>query len=323
MFGALVRHVKGRAVLAILPFAAHALLACGGVEVPVHDGYREGQERGWKKPKVLDFDEDFEIEDDGELSYPKRRRARWMAVNLPDDGELQITVETTPTGLAAEAAELEEENDPFNIAFEVLDERFKILERADREADDASDRKRSRTVSKLLKGRYLLHLYLEKRLDEAEYTLRIKYNRVAIDPETDFPAQVAFIEPLPVVPAFDDSPEGGGRRCKGSKCGKRPKPDKDPVANNNKPPGDVPAGQITARIIGVRQASSGTTITISVGSNDGVNQGWKGQVITTKGQAIPGGSFKISKVTARTSTATVSASPDAVTGAKRVSISPP
>ena len=301
-------------------------MACGGVDVPLHNGYRKNNNKSWKKPKKLEFDEDFETEADGELSYLKRRRARWFAVEIPEDGELEVLLEVAPLGLAAEAAEYEDEEDPFDVAFEVYSgESYKMLERADNEADDAGDRKRSRKVTGLLRGRYLIHVYLQRRLDESEYNLRVKYNRAVVEVDTDFPRQVAYVEPLPVVPAFDDAPEGG-KRCKSPKCrkkpkGKRPKNGKKPDRSS----GDVPAGAITAKIIGVRQASSGGThITINVGNNRGIEKGWKGRVITGKGKSIPGGSFTIKKVAARTATATVrGASPDSVSGAQRVRISPP
>lgn len=314
-------------VLIATVFAASCLTACGGVDVPLHDGYRSKKSKPWKKPKMLEFDEDFEAEKDGELSYLKRRRASWFAVDLPADGEVEVRIDVSPLGLAAEAAEFEDDEDPFDVAFEVYDENFRLLERADRDADDAGDRQRSRTVAKLLKGRYLIHIFLQRRLDEAEFNLRVKYNRAAVELETDFPVQVAFVEPLPVVPIVDDAPEGK-KRCRGKKCGKkRPrngkKPDKG-SKNDNGGAQDVPAGAISAKIIGVRQASNGGThITINVGSGRQVERGWKGQVVTSKGKAIPGGRFKIKKVQARTSTATVEASPDSVSGARRVRISPP
>ncbi|MEM9487548.1 MAG: hypothetical protein AAGC55_00320 [Myxococcota bacterium] len=303
--------------------AACALLACGGVDVPEHNGYR-GKSRAWEKPKVLSFDEDQEAEAEGELSYPKRRRARWFAVELPDDGDLEVQVEALPLRYAAENTEFEDEDDPFDVAFEVYNTDYKMLIRADREDTDAGDDRRSRNLPGLAKGRYLIHLYLQRRLDEAEYFLRLKYEAGAADIETDFPTQVAFIEPLPVVPAFDDAPDRIGRRPTGKRPrpnGKRPPPDKKP----QKDPNAVPSGTISARIIGVRQASNGGThITIDVGSSRGVKRGWKGKVVTKKGRSIPGGSFTIKKVNARTSTATVGgASPDSVTGAQRVRLTVP
>ena len=297
------------------------------MNIPTHDGYRSKRTKGWKKPKVLEFDEDFEAETDGELSYPKRRRARWYAVDLPGDGVIEVQLEASQLGVTGEEEEFEEdEEDPFDVAFEIYDKNYKRLLRADRDDNDAGDRKRNRTVSGLLKDRYLVDLYLQRRLDEAEFVLQIKYRRGTVDMETDFPAQVAFVEGLPIVPAFDDAPESAGR-CRGRNCN-RPKNGKKPGRVSGKPrkkpAAAAPAGTISARIIGVRQATrGGTHITIDVGTSRGVSRGWKGRVVTTKGKGIPGGSFTISRVSARTATATVGASPDAVSGAKRVRISPP
>jgi hypothetical protein len=294
-----------------------ATAACGGTPIPDHDGYR-GTATGWKRPTPLVLDEDLEAEDDTELSYPERRRSRWYEVTLPQDGSLTLQVSYTPLSGESEAddgLEFEEEDEsdeiPFDVAFELYDENYRRLLRADYEDDDAGERKRNRVVSNLPKGRYLIHLYVHRRLDRAECTLFVQLKPGVADVETDFPRQVAFVPALPVVPLFDDAPPPR-KRTRGS----RPR--------SNKPEDDdKSAGSLAGRIIGVRGSAGGTTITINRGKSHGVATGWKGEVVHESGKAIPNGTFTITEVKDTRSTATVKATADSVNEARHVRLRAP
>src|SRR5437764_9043120 len=87
--------------------------ACGGVQVPQHDGYKSDKVKPWKKPKVLKLDDKGEAKDDGDLSYPDRRRAKWLAIDTPAYGELDVQLDITPPGDTA--------GEDFDLALEVLD----------------------------------------------------------------------------------------------------------------------------------------------------------------------------------------------------------
>jgi hypothetical protein len=57
---------------------------------------------------------------------------------------------------------------------------------------------------------------------------------------------------------------------------------------------------VTARIINVQTTGSGEAIiTVNRGSDKGVAEGWKGQVVGGSGQAVNGGSFTVIRVTKR------------------------
>lgn len=302
-------------------------LGCGGRQVPEHDGYRDRWVIGWKKPQVLELDEDFESENDGELSYPKRKRVRWFAVDLPEDGTLEVSLAAAPLGQQQGEAELEDEEDPFDVGVEVYSQGFKLLARSDRESDSAGERQKTLAVNGLLKGRYLVHLYVQRRLDEAEYTLRVKFKRGSAEAETDFPTHVQFVGDLPVVPVLDDSPEPEPvkPRCRGSKCGRKkpdPKPEEKPepseVATTTTP------DAMSARIVQVRAlASGGTSIVLNKGEAQGVQAGWTGVVVTKTGAPLPDGEFTISSVKANSSSAQVKISPDAVKQSARVKLKKP
>jgi hypothetical protein len=237
-------------------------------------------------------------------------------VELPDDGKLEVQLMAAPLGLQPGETELVDVEDPFDVGMEIYDESYKVLVRADRDDEDVGERSKSRTVEQVRRGRYLIHLFLQRRLDEAEFTLRVKLNRGSLEAQTDFPRSVAFVDALPVVPAFDDSPEPERPRCRGSKCGSKPadKPADKPKDVKTTPTASTPAaGSMQVKIVVVRGMSSGgTEITLNRGSSQGVAAGWTGKVVTKSGVAIDGGSFTILSVKTTTSSARVSLSQDAV-----------
>ena len=320
------RSMNGSVALGVSAlFAMSALFACGGPQVPDHDGYRSKWKKRWEKPKKLELDEDLEAEIDGELSYPKRKRVRWFMVELPEDGELKIDLQSSPLGAAAEEDD-EDAEDPFDVGFELYNASYKQLLRADQAEDDAGDRKKTRTAYELLAGEYLIHVYLQRRIDEAEYTLRVKFQRGSVEPQTNFPKEVAFIENLAVVPAIDDAPPPPKPKpkCRGRKCKRKKKRTRKRDKENPEPAAEPATGSMKAKITVVRaQGSGGTEITLNRGSNHGVAKGWKGKLVTKKGKAIPGGSFKIRSVKTNSSKAKVSVSADAVKQAGRARLEAP
>ena len=65
-----------------------AVTACGGPQIPTHNGYKPKEAKPWKKPKALKFDDKGEAKAEGDLSYPDMRRARWYELSLPSSGQL-------------------------------------------------------------------------------------------------------------------------------------------------------------------------------------------------------------------------------------------
>jgi hypothetical protein len=284
-----------------------ALAACGGPDVPAHSGYKSTKLKPWRNPAVLQLDEGGEAEVDDAVNYPKRNRARWYAIDLPAGGELEVQVSV---------ASLSDDRD-VDLAFEVLNEGYELLVSADRDEDDAGDDQKTRTLKELPAGRYYIHVYAQRRLDEADFTLQVAYRPgAAAVQESNFPAAVAFVGALPDVPAVDDSPAPRPpppKKCKGSKCKKRPPPEEPPAVK-----------AMRARVAGiVKVTAGGTQIRIDRGSQQGIGVGWKGTVVTREGAAIPGGSFDVSRVTSAESFGTVKATADAVTQAKYVRLRPP
>jgi hypothetical protein len=195
------------------------------------------------------------------------------------------------------------------VAFEVLDQAYTVLSKADREEDDAGADEKKRTLYELQPGRYYVHVYLHGRFDEADFTLRLAFRSAEV--AAPGVANVRFPGPLPEVGESDDAPAPAPRpKCVGKACKKK---DDAPA----------PAPAMVGRISGIKTSGSGTAIKIDRGSSDGVAVGWRGQVTTKDGKSIPGGSFEVSRVSPRESHATVKASSDAVTAAKYVRLRAP
>lgn len=290
-------------VLVPVALLAAAAAACGGPKVPMHSGYKSDASKPWKKPKVLAFDEKNEAAADGDLSYRDYRRARWYAVDLPANGELTIKADITPPG--------ESVNDDFDLALEVLDPGFRVISKSDKEEADAGELAKAKTLVDLVPGRYLIHLYLQGRMDTAEFSLRVSYKRTApAAVKTSFPSEVEFVPPLALVPPKDDTP-ANYRPEKPTTVRTttivRPKP-KEP----DKPKVEL----ITARITAIVVVNNKTQITIGRGTNTKAANGMK---VKVNGLGL----FEVTDCTETRCKALIPATPDQVrSGGENVTLMP-
>lgn len=273
--------------------------ACGGPQVPTHAGYKNEKAKPWKKPKVLQLDDKLEAKTDGELSYPGMTRARWFAIDLPANGELTLRLEITPPGEAT--------NEDFDLALEVLDPGFRVISKSDLEESDAGELTKTKTLLDLVPGRYLVHLYLQGRMDSADYILRASFRRTAAaEVKSNFPAEVDFVPQLPMVAITDDTPAGYKPKSttvvKVIPRGPRPpKEEKKPVVS-----------AIGARIINVSVGAEGTRLTIGRGteSEPPVSDGMSGAIT-----GIAGSSFKLQGCGPRACIGVVKVTPDQIKAA--------
>ena len=267
-----------------------AVAACGGQQIPQHNGYRETTTKPWKKFKTLKFDEKGESKTDGDLSYPDRRRAAWFGIDLAAPSNLTIRLDITPPGDAV--------NDDFDLGLEVLDPANRPVVRKDAEEGDSQhDLNKTADLKDLPPGHYLLHLYLQGRLDSAEYTIHASLKSAAsAEVKSDFPSQVAFVGPLAMVPVTDDTPKNY-----------KP-PTTTPVVVTHHhgaappppPKTPPPAASVSARIIAVSAGSSGTTITVARGTAAGAHNGETGKVV-----GVSGASFSLANCNERACQATL------------------
>lgn len=287
-------------LLLSLGFAA---TACGP-RAPAHNGYRPNRIEPWTKAKKLEWSDDLETEVDDKVSYPDRRRARWYEVELPHYGELELKLSSTQLG---------EPKPDFDLAFEVLNASGRVLARAGVEEDDAGEETKERTITEMPAGVYLVHVYAQERTDAAEFNLQIAFKRLPPPDTSTFPDEVPYVGALAAVPPVDDAPPPVTRR--------RRRRDRPPRRD---PQPEQPAVKaLKVRIANITARGGRTAIRIAAGKNRGVAVGWSGSVVTRGGKSISNGGFKVTKVTATESYASVRASADAVNAAKYVRLRPP
>lgn len=283
----------------IVPIVVCAFAACGGVKIPTHSGYKSEKVKPWKKPKNLKLNDKLEAKSDGDLSYPEMRRAKWYAIDVPSHGELDIRLEITPPGDAT--------NEDFDLAMEILDPGFRVIAKSDLDEGDAYELTKTKTLYDLAPGRYLIHLYLQGRLDSADYDLRAAFKASApAEVKSDFPAQVGFVPALPMVPLDDDTPKGYRPQTQVTKVIRR-----GGGRKTVRPVEAPPPATVSARIIGLSVVSGGTEITLGrgTGSTPPATDGMKAKV-----KGVPG-VVTIGNCSERTCKAKVSATPDQITKA--------
>lgn len=291
-----------RWIVSLSIVAMVALIACGGPQVPTHNGYKPKEAKPWKKPKTIKLDDKMEGKAESEVSYADMRRAKWFQVDLPSNGQLSLQLEITPPGDAV--------NDDFDLAMEVLDPSFRVVSKSDLEDEDAHELNKKKTLVDLLPGKYLVHIFLQGRTDSAEFTLRTAFKAtVAAEAKTNFPADVPFVPTLPLVLLQDDTPKQYRPTVfvlthrPGPKAPKPAKPEAPVLAT------------VSARIIGIQVVAGGTAITIGRGLRSRATNGMTG--------AIPGiGPFTLGNCNDNTCTAIVKATPDQLKSVNSVTLNP-
>jgi hypothetical protein len=267
------------------------LLACGGPQIPTHNGYKAKEAKPWKKPKALKLDDKKEAKIDGDLSYPDMRRARWFEVTLPSNGQLSLALEITPPGDAV--------NEEFDLGMEVFDPSLRVISKSELEDEDAHELAKKKTLVDLAPGKYLIHLFLQGRMDSADFVLRAQFKATqAAEVKTNFPSEVPFVPVLAMVPLQDDTPRNYRPQTQAVvKVIKKP---------NAPPPPPPPAATVSARIIAVQVVAGGTLITVGRGKSSGASDGMKAKINGISG------AFTIGSCNDRTCTATVAATPDQI-----------
>jgi len=266
------------------------VMACGGPDIPTHNGYKPKETKPWKKPKPIKFDDKMEAKVDGDVSYPEMRRARWFQVDLPQNGQLSLQLEITPPGDAV--------NDDFDLALEVLDPSFRVISKSDLEDEDAHELNKKKTLVDLAPGKYLIHVYLEGRMDSADFVLRAGFKPTnPAEARTSFPNEVPFVPSLALVPIQDDTPY--------RPVATGPRKPREP-----RPPPPPPVGEkISAHVIAIQVVAKGTLITVDRGTDAKVSEQMK---VSLAGIS---GSFQINKCGPRTCTAVITATPDQIKAA--------
>ncbi|MEZ4358697.1 MAG: hypothetical protein R3B48_00840 [Kofleriaceae bacterium] len=277
--------LRGSTVVWLLMLAVlGALLVPGcGPSIPGHNGYRSGKQSPWRNPKAIKLNDENEGKADGELDYLSQRRAKWYAIDLPSPGDLQVTVEANPANDTGE----------FDLGMEILGAGNRVLAKGDLEDDDAHELTKSRALPGLETGRYLLHLWLQGRLDNSDYEVKVKFTPKASEVASDFPAQVVYLPPLALVPVIDDTPERPRGKPVVRRTPRKPREPRETVVES-------PSTRVPAKVLRATMSDKATKVVLSAGSDAGVANGWRGVV-----SGVQGASFTVSNVTQRTCTAVI------------------
>ncbi len=275
---------------------ATILSACGGgAGSAVKTGYAEGETTPWEHPSKLSLNDTLEASAEGELSFPKDKRARWYVVDLPAPGKITARLSLEPQAKGSD------------VGMEILDAGFNVNVEGQND-DDLGQMKKAREYKDARQGKSYIHLYTLGRNDAVAYTLRIHFDpkpqaareapvEVASADHTTFPWTVPNLPALPPV-------RGGG----GGGKPEPPPPPPDPNAGFN---------LVRATIVEFSDTGNGVRIIMNKGTNASLDAGIDGDV-TAGGKPLQSGHFKIKSCHADECEAVVRATMDQIQANRNV-----
>lgn len=289
---------------------ALGLGACGGIKVPLHSGYKGKSQKPWEKAKEIKLGPDFAGKVSTDLDYGSYKRARWFWVRLPGPGDLSIEMEVVPGGTPVESED--DEGEDMDVAIELFDPAFNIIARSDLEAEDAHSLKKTLEKKQLEADRYLVHVYLQGRLDAADVELKVGFARGEAVWKSDFPNQVDFVPQIAAVPVFDDAPQKAPPKPPRN----GPRPPRPPTPTPTTPTAPASGQLVQASITDTQADASGNVrIVIGGGTGDGLSDGLTGTVA-----GVPRSGFKLTGCSASTCKAVVKGNVDDIRNSGAVNI---
>src|SRR5687768_16963027 len=131
-----------RVLAACVSVSLSLCVAACGPKVPQHNGYKT--KSPWKKAKPIKLDDKLQGTAKGELDYADYKRAKWLYVDVPENGDLSLSLAFTPTDDAGDATVAMEVLDPvWNVISEDEDaplvEPEKTIDDDDEDEDDEDD----------------------------------------------------------------------------------------------------------------------------------------------------------------------------------------
>ena len=277
--------------------------------VPQHSN--SGKDYRYKGAKKITLD-GGEARVKGIVTYPGGDRVDWKVFEIPEgkQGDVKFRLSWKPA------------RPGLDLAFAVYDQYFTQLDHA--RPSRAAKRSKRMRLRGLVAGKYYVQIYAPKRRDAGRYTLSIRFRerRAVVLPSlaelagqiADPPILPAVIEPVVKTPEelAAEEEERKRREEEAAQLAAEKAAESDRLAALRKP--------IYARVRRTQQASGGgVIITINAGRNKGVDKSWAGTLLRGKSKrALPDGTFKIIRVTARACVAKVQLSMDQVQANPRV-----
>ena len=128
------------------------------------DAMRRPHDSPWTKASSLRLNDNLEAMAEGELSFPKGRRGRWYAVDLPAPGKITARVSTETTVKGAD------------VGMEILDAGFNVNAEGQND-DDIGQAKKSREYKDARQGKSYVHIYTLGSADDCGSTRFIASTR--------------------------------------------------------------------------------------------------------------------------------------------------
>lgn len=295
-----------------LSVAGLLLFVTAGCARNVAQHANSGKDYRYKGAKKVEL-EDGEARVRDIVTYPGGDRVDWKVVELPEgkQGTLRVKLRWRPP------------RPGMDLAFDIYDEWFDRVARV--KPSKRGDKRSKQVKLKNAAGKYYIHIYAPRRMDAGRYTLnlRFKESKQGALPSADELA--GLIEDPPVLPAVSPPKEKTQEELAAEEEARKAAEEQARLdaeqreadlarqAELNKP--------IYSRITRTQRSSSGVIITISAGKNREVDKGWSGTILRGDSNSpLPGGEFKVIRVTRSESIAKVQLSMDQVTANPRVEL---
>lgn len=260
------------------------------------------------------------------VTYPGGDRVDWKKVELPDDfaGILLVRLLFKPP------------RDGLDVSFEVYDERFERVAVADPPPGTGA-RVVEAQVKPAFGGTYYVHIFAPTRADAGEYMLAVRKQREDVSAYLDDDDAAPGIPDPPTLPAIEGRDgeqvaqqqsggssgggDGGGSSGGGGSGQPPPPPDPEPEEQEE----EEALEPVRARVVTYQLSSDGAVIlTVNRGTNDGIERGWKGQMMMgNSGRPLRGGGFTITRVTSGEAMGQARVSVDQIRANRQVTLLPP
>jgi hypothetical protein len=316
---------------------ALGLALCGtGCPKNVDGAGHSGKDVKYKGAKKIKIEDNEGRSRKDIVTYPGGDRVDWKVFELgtpPADDKKKDDKDAPPpaadvTGTLKITLRWKPPRPGLDLAFDVYDQYFHRIGRA-KPNESGSKRSKKVTIKDAGSGKYYVMVYAPRRMDAGTYRVQVKFQPGDKGPAVAEAGPGDVPDP-PVLPALPEAasadtggatPPGGGGITPPGGGGTTP-----PGGGTTPPPPPPPPtpASVKASVVKYVVASAGgLVITVDKGKNQGVEVGWKGNVLNSSGKPVQGGEFQVTKVRGGEAEGKVGLSVDQIAANKKVILSPP
>ncbi len=314
---------------------ALGLALCGtGCPKNVDGASHSGKDVKYKGAKKIKIEDNEGRSRKDIVTYPGGDRVDWKVFEIgtpPPDDKKKADKDAPPpaadvTGTLKISLRWKPPRSGLDLAFDVYDQYFHRIGRA-KPNESGSKRSKKVTIKDAGSGKYYVMVYAPRRMDAGTYRVQVKFQPGDKGPAVAEagPGDVPDPPTLPALPeaATADTggtPPGGGIT---PPPGGTPPPPGGTTPPPPPPPPPTPASVKASVVKYVVASAGGLIITVDKGKNQGVEAGWKGNILNSSGRPLQGGEFQVTKVRGGEAEGKVSLSVDQIAANKKVMLSPP